>query len=212
MAATPILMNLCLIVIPALPAFLDELGMGGTVAVIDDLHWADEASLAVWGRLHRAVHQLPLLLVAAARPVAARPELAALRDSLTGPDTVVTTLRPLTAGQAVDVVGRFTMSGAYDRQTGRVLLLKQYVGKIIQVKAGHSLSLQYHREKEETISMLTGEALVRYGPAADHFIDTLPHRTGVGSRSYENGEIRDVRIGQVFQQRMTVQHNESALS
>jgi DNA-binding CsgD family transcriptional regulator len=73
--------------------------------VVDDLHWADEASLEIWGRLHRAVHQLPLLLVAASRPVTARPELAALRDRLTGPDTVLTMLRPLTAGQAVDVVG-----------------------------------------------------------------------------------------------------------
>jgi mannose-6-phosphate isomerase len=47
----------------------------------------------------------------------------------------------------------------------------KYVGKVIQVNAGHSLSLQYHREKEETISMLTGEALVRYGPAADQLTD-----------------------------------------
>ncbi|MGA3155625.1 MAG: hypothetical protein ACLPN6_13825 [Streptosporangiaceae bacterium] len=43
----------------------------------------------------------------------------------------------------------------------------KYAGKIIQVDAGHSLSLQYHREKEETISVLAGEALVEYGPAAD---------------------------------------------
>lgn len=38
-----------------------------------------------------------------------------------------------------------------------------YVGKIIHVSEGHSLSLQYHREKEETISVISGEALVRYG-------------------------------------------------
>jgi mannose-6-phosphate isomerase-like protein (cupin superfamily) len=47
----------------------------------------------------------------------------------------------------------------------------KYVGKVIQVNAGHSLSLQYHREKEETISVLTGEALVRYGPAEDQLTD-----------------------------------------
>lgn len=47
----------------------------------------------------------------------------------------------------------------------------KYAGKVIQVTAGHSLSLQYHREKEETISMLTGEAVVRYGPAADQLTD-----------------------------------------
>lgn len=43
----------------------------------------------------------------------------------------------------------------------------KYIGKIIHVNAGHSLSLQYHREKEETISVISGEALIEYGPAAD---------------------------------------------
>jgi|ERR1700733_8120484 mannose-6-phosphate isomerase len=43
----------------------------------------------------------------------------------------------------------------------------RYAGKIIHVTAGNSLSLQYHREKEESISLLAGEALVEYGPAAD---------------------------------------------
>jgi mannose-6-phosphate isomerase len=43
----------------------------------------------------------------------------------------------------------------------------QYVGKIIHVTAGHSLSLQYHLQKEETSCVLSGAALVEYGPAAD---------------------------------------------
>jgi mannose-6-phosphate isomerase len=47
----------------------------------------------------------------------------------------------------------------------------KYIGKIIHVNAGHSLSLQYHREKEETISVIAGEALIEYGPAADQLTD-----------------------------------------
>lgn len=43
----------------------------------------------------------------------------------------------------------------------------KYVGKIIHVNAGHAISLQYHREKEETISVLSGAALIEHGPAAD---------------------------------------------
>ena len=39
----------------------------------------------------------------------------------------------------------------------------QYAGKVIYVTAGDSLSLQYHREKDETISVLSGEALFEYG-------------------------------------------------
>jgi DNA-binding CsgD family transcriptional regulator len=84
--------------------------MSPVLLVVDDLHWADQASLAVWGRLHRAVRQLPLLLVAACRTVSMRPELAALRASLTGDDTVVTTLAPLTVDEAVDMVGRLVAS------------------------------------------------------------------------------------------------------
>jgi mannose-6-phosphate isomerase-like protein (cupin superfamily) len=47
----------------------------------------------------------------------------------------------------------------------------KYIGKIIHVNAGHSLSLQYHREKEETISVMSGEALIQYGPSADRLAD-----------------------------------------
>jgi mannose-6-phosphate isomerase len=47
----------------------------------------------------------------------------------------------------------------------------KYVGKIIHVNAGHSLSLQYHREKEETISVISGEALMQHGTSADQLAD-----------------------------------------
>jgi mannose-6-phosphate isomerase len=40
----------------------------------------------------------------------------------------------------------------------------KYAGKIIHVTAGQSLSLQYHLRKEETISVLSGAALIEYGP------------------------------------------------
>jgi mannose-6-phosphate isomerase-like protein (cupin superfamily) len=44
----------------------------------------------------------------------------------------------------------------------------KYVGKIIHVIAGRALSLQYHLEKEETISVLSGAGIIEYGPAADN--------------------------------------------
>jgi mannose-6-phosphate isomerase-like protein (cupin superfamily) len=43
----------------------------------------------------------------------------------------------------------------------------KYVGKILHVTAGHAISLQFHREKDETISVLSGAALVEHGPSAD---------------------------------------------
>ena len=33
----------------------------------------------------------------------------------------------------------------------------RYVGKILHIKQGHQLSLQYHNRKDETIHLLTGE-------------------------------------------------------
>ena len=46
----------------------------------------------------------------------------------------------------------------------------KYVGKILHVTAGHALSLQYHRDKDETQFVLSGAALVEYGPSADALV------------------------------------------
>jgi mannose-6-phosphate isomerase len=43
----------------------------------------------------------------------------------------------------------------------------RYVGKIIHVTAGHSLSLQYHLSKDETSCVLSGAAVIEFGPTAD---------------------------------------------
>jgi mannose-6-phosphate isomerase len=53
----------------------------------------------------------------------------------------------------------------------------KYVGKVIHVGRGHALSLQYHRQKEETISVITGEALVEHGPSAE---ELTAQRLGAG--------------------------------
>ncbi len=37
----------------------------------------------------------------------------------------------------------------------------RYVGKILHVRAGHVLSLQYHNRKDETMYVLTGELILR---------------------------------------------------
>ncbi len=40
----------------------------------------------------------------------------------------------------------------------------QYVGKILHVKAGQTLSLQYHHFKDETLHVLRGELILRTQP------------------------------------------------
>ncbi len=53
-----------------------------TILVIDDLQWADQASVTLWGRLARSVRQVPLLLVGGMRPVPQREDLLALRRAV----------------------------------------------------------------------------------------------------------------------------------
>ena len=52
-----------------------------------------------------------------------------------------------------------TMSTVVDKPWGHELIwarTEAYVGKILHVKAGEALSLQYHRTKDETIMLLRG--------------------------------------------------------
>jgi mannose-6-phosphate isomerase len=48
-----------------------------------------------------------------------------------------------------------------------------YVGKILHVEAGESLSLQYHRVKDETVHVLRGRVRFFAGPSADALEDMV---------------------------------------
>jgi DNA-binding CsgD family transcriptional regulator/tetratricopeptide (TPR) repeat protein len=53
-----------------------------TILVVDDLQWADQASVTLWGRLARSARQVPLLLIGMMRPVPQRDDLLALRRAV----------------------------------------------------------------------------------------------------------------------------------
>ena len=40
----------------------------------------------------------------------------------------------------------------------------RYVGKVLHIKAGHALSLQYHKKKDETIYVQSGRMMFEIGP------------------------------------------------
>ena len=61
---------------------IDETSARPVALVIDDLQWADPASIKLWGRLARTARQVPLLLVGLTRPVPQREELLALRRTV----------------------------------------------------------------------------------------------------------------------------------
>ena len=62
----------------------EECAARPTVLVVDDLQWADQASVTLWGRLAKSVPQAPLLLIGMMRPVPRRDDLLALRRVANG--------------------------------------------------------------------------------------------------------------------------------
>jgi DNA-binding CsgD family transcriptional regulator/tetratricopeptide (TPR) repeat protein len=78
-----------------------------TILVIDDLQWADQASIALWGRLARSAGQVPLLLVGMTRPVPQRDDVLALRRVVD--DAARLQLTALTEAAMADLVA--TLAG-----------------------------------------------------------------------------------------------------
>lgn len=54
---------------------------------------------------------------------------------------------------------------------------ERYVGKILHVMAGHSLSLQYHERKDETLFLASGRVRLEVGESESH-LRTTPFRVG----------------------------------
>ncbi len=54
----------------------------------------------------------------------------------------------------------------------------RYVGKVLHVKAGHVLSLQYHKRKDETMHVLSGELILRTMKSEGDPAETTPFRAG----------------------------------
>lgn len=70
---------------------------------------------------------------------------------------------------------------------------ERYVGKVLHIKAGHALSVQYHNRKDETIHLLSGEMIYRV---------------------QEDGELRDMRLtaGESFRNEAGTIHQMEAVT
>ena len=101
---------------------IEETATRPVVLVIDDLHWADPATVKLWGRLARTARQVPLLLIGVTRPVPQRDDLLALRravedghrvqlGSLSEP-AVAELVRTLTGGRPDDGLLRLAVGAA----------------------------------------------------------------------------------------------------
>lgn len=86
-------------------ALVDELcAASPTVIVVDDLQWADEASLTVWHRLTLAVSQLPLLLIGTCHPLPRRTGLQELRATVLRRGGSAISVGPLEAADVAALV------------------------------------------------------------------------------------------------------------
>src|ERR1700719_3521093 len=75
-----------------------------TVMVVDDLQWADDASLLVWHQLAASIDQLRLLLIATCRSDPRRSEVQQVRSSLARRGGALVTLGPLPQADVATLV------------------------------------------------------------------------------------------------------------
>jgi DNA-binding CsgD family transcriptional regulator/tetratricopeptide (TPR) repeat protein len=137
--------------VEVLEALVDELcAVAPTAMVIDDLHWADDASLVAWHQLAVAADQLPLLLMGTCQPRPPRREVQRLRAAVVRRGGQVIMLEPLADEDVADMVT--AMLGAPPGNSLR---------KLTAQAAGNPLYLR------ELVDALVREQALEIGPAAE---------------------------------------------
>ncbi|HEY5088151.1 MAG TPA: cupin domain-containing protein [Gemmatimonadaceae bacterium] len=58
-----------------------------------------------------------------------------------------------------------------------------YVGKVLHIKAGQALSVQYHEKKDETIYLLSGEMIYRIGEVGGGELREISLKAGESFRN-----------------------------
>ena len=146
--------------IEVLVTLADELcAVAPMVLVVDDLQWADDASLMVWYQLAAAVDQLRLLLIATCRPAPHRSEVQHLRTAVARRGGAVIMLGPLAEPDVAALVT--TMLGTPPSDALRQLTAQA---------AGNPLYLR------ELVDALVRERTAPNGPGAEvsGALDQLP--------------------------------------
>jgi DNA-binding CsgD family transcriptional regulator len=145
--------------VEVLMALADELcAAAPTVMVIDDLQWADEASLLVWHQLAASIDQLRLLLIATCRSDPRRPEVQQVRASLARRGGALVSLGPLPEADVAALVTAMLGTPAGDtlrqltaQAAGNPLYLRELVDALARDRAvGALAATQEHTTQEHT--------------------------------------------------------------
>ena len=137
--------------IEVLVGLVDELcAAAPTIIVLDDLQWADDASLIVWHQLAASIGQLRLLLIGICRPAPGRAEVRELRAAVARRGGAVITLGPLAEPDVAALVT--AMLGAPPGDALRQLTAQA---------AGNPLYVR------ELVDALVRERALEIGPAAE---------------------------------------------
>ncbi|WP_345632879.1 ATP-binding protein [Rugosimonospora acidiphila] len=123
-------------------ALMDEVCSGQPVLlIVDDLQWADPATVMALGRLVRSVRQMSLLLVGASRPVPRREDVIALRRAVE-PDGGLLRLRGLSENEAAELIAREVggvpgarLRGLAEGAAGNPLYLIELVDALVRGRA-----------------------------------------------------------------------------
>ncbi|MFI7603441.1 BTAD domain-containing putative transcriptional regulator [Actinoplanes sp. NPDC049681] len=114
------------------------------IVVIDDMQWADDATMLVWERLAAATRRLPLLLVAATRPEPNGRILSRLRRGVEARMGHVLTLQPLRADDIVTLIGQIveaepgsSLRALTPRTAGNPLFARELVTALVRQGAVH---------------------------------------------------------------------------
>ena len=112
---------------------------GPVVLILEDLQWTDEASARLWGRLARAVDQIPLLLVGTVRSGPGGRLADGLRGLVRARDGVVLEVGPLSAQESVELAGRLAggragprLRAEVGRAGGNPLFVRELVAALVE--------------------------------------------------------------------------------
>jgi DNA-binding CsgD family transcriptional regulator len=129
--------------VEVLVTLVDELcAAAPTVIVVDDLQWADEASLVVWHQLAASIGQSRLLLIGTCRPTPRRQDVQQVRAAVVRRGGAVVTLGPLPETDVTALVS--AMVGAppgealrrlTDQAAGNPLYVRELVDALVREQA-----------------------------------------------------------------------------